>query len=124
MKPRGIEWTRRRAAYWATHDQVCVKCGYGTRRGDSKKNLVLHHVKYGARIGSEKDAQLMGLCRWCHDAIHRLVARTGWPIHTATYRYVPGAERFIREAIEAATVLVYETVTDWGLADRAVARDA
>ena len=27
---RDPDWTARKKRYWASHDRVCVKCGFGT----------------------------------------------------------------------------------------------
>ena len=88
---RDPEWTARKKRYWASHDRVCVKCGFGTEPDEDKILIHLHHVKYGRKRGTERDGELMGLCPPCHSGVHSLASKTGWPVWKATYRYMPGA---------------------------------
>jgi 5-methylcytosine-specific restriction endonuclease McrA len=65
------EWRRTREAWLAAHltgygrPPTCAVCGseWTLRRGD------LHHRSYD-RIGHERFADLVPLCRGCHDLLH------------------------------------------------------
>jgi hypothetical protein len=65
VKPRGVEWEHRKAAYYARHRKACRACG-------TRAAIHLHHVRYGRPIGSEPDADLVPLCNAHHSAVHQL----------------------------------------------------
>lgn len=58
-------WKERRERYFSTHEKVCRACGGGNR-------IHLHHQTYerfGA--GGEWDRDLVPLCFWCHQEVHK-----------------------------------------------------
>jgi hypothetical protein len=87
-------WQRRRRA-WLRHrratthpsaDPACVVCDRAwTLTND------LHHASYD-RLGHERDADLVPMCRKCHDAMHRILDQSShWhtmPRRTATARII------------------------------------
>jgi 5-methylcytosine-specific restriction endonuclease McrA len=56
-------WFKRRRLYLKTHAKVCVACG-------STEEVTIHHKTY-RNIGSEKDEDLVCLCKICHTTYHR-----------------------------------------------------
>jgi 5-methylcytosine-specific restriction endonuclease McrA len=61
---RSKTWATRRARYFRTHKKLCRACG-------ASKSIHLHHVTY-ERLGRERNADLVALCRFCHEAVHEL----------------------------------------------------
>lgn len=67
-------WRRRRAAWYASHITAtgerpsCTVCRRPWRLGVDD----LHHRSYD-RLGAERDADLVPLCRSCHDTVHEVI---------------------------------------------------
>lgn len=59
-----VDWSVRRARYYATHPRRCVGC-------KSRRSLDLHHLSYERR-GRELDSDLVCLCHDCHMQAHQL----------------------------------------------------
>jgi hypothetical protein len=56
------EWAIRRNRYFDSHKKQCRACG-------SSKLIQLHHKTY-ARLGAERDQDLVALCSKCHRSLH------------------------------------------------------
>ena len=80
------EWAARRRKYYATHKRECRACG-------SKKNLNLHHKTY-ARLGNEKDIDLVVLCRTCHNSLHILIRKEKSNIWSTTELFIRNRKKF------------------------------
>ncbi|MSR87929.1 MAG: hypothetical protein EXS69_02080 [Candidatus Zambryskibacteria bacterium] len=60
-------WFERRDIYFFTHEKNCVAC-------ESAEHIDLHHMTYD-RLGSERDEDLIPLCKVCHDQYHTIYKR-------------------------------------------------
>ena len=61
-------WQRTRAVHLAVYPE-CRVCG-------TEDDVVVHHLRYRGRRGeSERPGDLMTLCRWHHDDLHRRYKR-------------------------------------------------
>jgi len=96
-------WQLRRRAWlrhWrATHpdeDPACMVCERAWTSTDD-----LHHASYD-QLGHEPDADLVPMCRPCHQALHRILDRSGhWramPRRAATARIITNLRRTRRIA--------------------------
>lgn len=77
----GPLWAQRRREYYSRNPRACRSCG-------GKVGIELHHLTY-ARLGDERDRDLMPLCVHCHRWPHRL--RRWFPVlslSTCTRLYV------------------------------------
>jgi hypothetical protein len=97
------KWQLRRRAWqrhWkATHpdeDPACMVCQRAWTLADD-----LHHASYG-QLGHERDADLVPMCGQCHEALHRILDRSGhWramPRRAATARIITNLRRTRRIA--------------------------
>jgi 5-methylcytosine-specific restriction endonuclease McrA len=59
-------WAARRARYFRTHEKMCRACG---ARSGPRRAIHLHHLTY-ERLGKERNADLLPLCKTCHLAVH------------------------------------------------------
>jgi 5-methylcytosine-specific restriction endonuclease McrA len=66
---RSPQWQRTRMEYLRRIGWRCERCY-------TRKTALVHHLSYG-RLGSEQPEDLMGLCKECHDKMHR------WPTKAA-----------------------------------------
>lgn len=64
---RSAAWRRRRELAIRRASFRCATCG---RLRFDARGLQVHHVTYD-RLGCERDADLMVLCRRCHKALSR-----------------------------------------------------
>ena len=91
-------WQLRRRAWlrqWrATHpdtDPACMVCERAWTLADD-----LHHASYD-QLGHEPDTNLLPMCRPCHQALHRILDRSGhWrtmPRRAATTRIITNLRR-------------------------------
>lgn len=55
-------WRIRCEMFYRTHHKICAACG-------NDRTIHLHHMTY-AHLGEEHDADLVPLCRNCHDEYH------------------------------------------------------
>lgn len=63
------EWSERKKKYFLNHERKCRACY-------SKSYIEVHHKTY-ARLGQERDQDLVALCRRCHRSLHAEQKRTG-----------------------------------------------
>lgn len=63
-------WEARRDTFFASHSRICAAC---RDRGSH-----LHHKTY-ERLGNERDSDLVVLCEWCHNKLHKDHALAGHP---------------------------------------------
>lgn len=61
-------WRKRRSDYFKIYGRKCEICGHS-------KIVQLHHKLY-ADYGSEKDENLVALCRFHHEEIHKALGKT------------------------------------------------
>jgi hypothetical protein len=61
---RSPEWARKRLSILARAEGRCERCGGET------PFLQVHHLNY-ARLGDERDTDLIATCKPCHRGIHR-----------------------------------------------------
>jgi 5-methylcytosine-specific restriction endonuclease McrA len=74
------QWSRRRSRYFETHRKVCKACGV-------IRSIELHHKTY-ARLGNERDQDLVPLCHRCHLSLHRSQKKTGKNLWILTEEFV------------------------------------
>jgi 5-methylcytosine-specific restriction endonuclease McrA len=74
------EWRSRRSLYFETHERRCKACG-------DAGSIQLHHKTY-ARLGEERDQDLVALCRRCHLNLHREQKKSGVNLWKATEDFI------------------------------------
>lgn len=84
------EWAARRAQYFVNHERSCRACASSTR-------IELHHKTY-ARMGAERDQDLVALCSRCHKALHSEQRRTKENLWTATEKFIRKKRSRIKNA--------------------------
>lgn len=73
-------WRRRRVKYFKENGNKCVIC-------KSAKEVGLHHLSY-ARLGKEKDEDLVALCWGCHSNFHDKYEGKGREMYANTMQYI------------------------------------
>lgn len=74
------EWAARKRGYFLNHARRCKACG-------SKSDIQLHHMNY-ARLGRERDSDMVALCERCHTRVHQLHARAGGSLKRVTLNFI------------------------------------
>ena len=76
------EWKGRKERWFRSRPGCCCEvCG-------SSKKIILHHLTY-ARVGKERDSDLMPLCNGCHLKLHRYArSRRGQSLYQSSVEYV------------------------------------
>lgn len=77
---KSLGWSKRKAAYFQTHDRSCIVCGTSER-------IHLHHLSYD-RLGCETDDDLRPLCEKHHAAAHENHRLFGGTLREATLRFI------------------------------------
>lgn len=77
---QSAEWAERKKRYFFNHERKCRACG-------SCSSIELHHKTY-ARMGEERDQDLVALCRRCHKALHAEQKRTKENLWKATESFI------------------------------------
>lgn len=89
-------WAKRRREYYETHERKCRACG-------SSRNMNLHHKTY-RRLGNERDADLVALCRKCHNNIHIQARSEGRNLWIVTEEFIRNKKRRIKRSRTAKRV--------------------
>lgn len=69
------KWRKKKESYYSKYEKKCFICG------DEKVDL--HHRSY-SRFGKEKHKDLIPVCRFHHEMIHRIQKDNNWTVKRAT----------------------------------------
>ena len=74
------QWALRKSNYYGRHDKICRACS-------TKAHIHLHHKTY-ARLGFERDADLVPLCRSCHYLVHNINKSSKYSLWFDTEQFI------------------------------------